>query len=179
MGVHQNFIHLRAYRISPGMHLSGIGLDHLRDILSGAIIDHWTALFDDTRFFSCNLGTGVTQILGVLQTDGSDHRDQRMLDYIGGIKPSAKPGLQYHIFHIRFVENVDTHKEQKFKKGRVCKGIRLFLQKSMDHIHHCLKGFQEQFIGYIFLINLEPLIDIHQMRGCKQPRLLSCRCQNG
>ena len=27
--------------------------------------------------------------------------------------------------------------------------------------------------------DLEPLIDIHQMRGCKQPRLLSCRCQNG
>ena len=55
----------------------------------------------------------------------------------------------------------------------------LDVYKRQDHIHHCLKGFQEQFIGYIFLIDLEPLIDIHQMRGCKQPRLLSCRCQNG
>ena len=61
----------------------------------------------------------------------------------------------------------------------MCKGIRLFLQKSMNHIHHCLKSFQEQFIRYIFLIDLKPLIDIHQMRGCKQSRLLSCCCQNG
>ena len=57
--------------------------------------DHRThPRFADSALFCGNLCEGIPKNLGMVQPDRGNHTEQRMLNHVGGVKPSAQAGFQ-------------------------------------------------------------------------------------
>ena len=160
------------------MHLRGFCQNHILHVPAGSVVDHRTAFLDDPCFFSGNQRVRVSQILRMVQADRRDHAHQRFFNHIRSVEPPSQAGFQHRVFHPVFVEQIHSHQEQKFKKGRMGKSIRTLLKERMHRLHHGLESFQEQLVRNHFLVHLKPFVDHRQMRGGKKSGLLARRFQD-
>ena len=95
-----------------------LGIDHARLEGGGFLLEYRVvglvrlpqnqgdALFGDARFLGGDLGDGVPQQVGVLQSDVGDHAHERQQD-VGGVEPPAQPRLDHGDLHVALREVVE------------------------------------------------------------------------
>ena len=161
----ENFTHGRIDRISRASQLFGPGEDDFFGLGRTSVIDHRHAGLDDAGLLKGDLLDGIAQDLRVIQADRRDDRRQRMLHGVGGIEAAAQAGLQHHILGFQLLKEHHGHAEEQFKVGRMRKAVRLH---ALYHIENLQKSGEKFLIGNHLVVDLEALVDLHQMGGCKE-----------
>ena len=163
------------YFISRTSKLLCLRSDHFCRILVISIIDYRNSRNNDSSLLPCNLSYRISQKLHMIQTDRCNHASYRILYRCSRIQPSAKPGFQSHIVHPCLCKDHHSHKKQHLKISRM---VTTFSHKLVRQHFHSLKSFQKGVIINIHLIDLKPLVDLHQMGRRKQTAGIPCLPEN-
>ena len=135
---------------------------------------------DDPGLLSCDLLHRVSQVCRVVQADGGDHCDSRVLHRIGGVQSSPQPGLQDDILHICLGKSQHGHPEKELKIRRMGDAVRCH---PIHCLFHLLKHGEKSCIIYLFPVHHDPLIQGYQMGGrkksCPSPHLQEHRLHVG
>ena len=122
---------------------------------------------DDAGFLGGDLRQGVAQVLGVVDTDGGDHRD-RGVDDVGGVPPPAHAALDDRDVDGRIGECGECHRGENLEltHGRAAVSLRL----GIHHLHEWLYltvGFDVARGADRYIVNGDPLNRRLQVRaGC-------------
>ena len=168
--------HGRIHRIRPAVLFLCRPDKYRRGLGIRIVIDKRHAFLDDARLLARNGSDRISQVLHVVQADGRDGADRRLLQAVGGILPPAQSGLQDNIVRRVLSAHHGKHQKQIFKvggNGHPGTGKDLFCL--MD----CRESIHESGLGDHLPVKAEPLSYRYQMGRGKCGRRLPGAPQYG
>ena len=172
----ENFTHIPGQPDAGTAKKVGPIPDDFRRFRTAGVVNHRHAGLDNPRFFPGDFPDGISQVFRVIQADGRNHHRDGTLHRIRGVQAAPKASLQDTVFHLCALKQHHSRGKQKLE----IRGMREAVPHHLPYRRvHLFIRFQKILVRYVPLVNPEPLVDLHQMRGGKQTCPLSGLMQHG
>ena len=154
----------RCAHLASTLHDNGLGFGLL------FVAHHGNAGLDDAGFFVRDFGDGVAKHVRVVERDRGNGAHLGH-DDIRGVEPAAQAHLEHHR------RAADLRKVQQ-RRRRDKLERRGLLVHPLGRFAHLERHSEQIFIGNIFAIHLNALIEAQHIRRSKQTNLVARRLQN-